>query len=393
MLNVLRTILFGLLVSVFGCACGYPEKTVHAPIMVETDQEIIENALYKIAKPRNWNKKILIIAPGWRPPQSALLAPLNLQAPFEYNLLKSGWVVATTSYRRTGVVVEDGIKDLQNLIKRIEEYYGPAETLIIEGSSMGGALAALVAEGNYFPDHLKLAVVAISVDFDEPGDSGPITWTRQPIHPMLLMSNSTEWNSLQKYTASIPHRPMDAMHPIMWQLHRPGHVNVNSKERLAAVEVLDSWLGSGKKQTVIWPEGWNATIDMSNRLSVAEVRPGNYLAVKVLKVDPVYGNVDVELVQADLDFLKVEGWRKLFVYSSSGRHEFAEVTTYSDVDEGALAGFLTAEGFTRLAINQGNAAQLLDCSVGDELTFYRETLRNLIKFTGSEDEQEQKTEK
>lgn len=359
MTGLLVVLFLGLLVS---CSSSRSVDPVDAPVRVETDKGKIQGAQYRMAKPRDWNRKILLIAPGYRPPEAKLVASLEAGAPFEFSLLKSGWLIATTSYRRTGLIIEDGIKDLQNLVQRIEKHYGPAEYLVIEGSSMGGAMGVLISEGNFFPEHLKIGVLAIGVGLEAPGETGPLPLTHKPQHPLLLLSNRSEWASPLNY---VRQSPWSENRPVLWYLERDGHVNVNSAERLLAVEALQQWLESGVPPDGAPPFGLDVTVDMSDRPTTVEELSDGY-RVKVTRVDPIFGNIDTDMVAWDLEWMK--DFSGFGFDARAGAKQFIHYgRTYSDVPPEQFVAFLNAEGFVRIAKNMGNAAKDLKCQKGDYL--------------------------
>ncbi len=356
----LVSVLFLLLLS--ACTSTRSADPVSAPLRVETDKGKIKGARYKLAKPRDWNRKILLIAPGYRPPEAKLVAPLRTGDPFEFGLLENGWLVATTSYRRAGLIIEDGIEDLQKLVRRIEKYYGKAEVLVIEGSSMGGAIGVLISEGQFFPEHLQVGVLAYGVGLEAPGETGPLPLTHQPLHPLLLMSNRSEWASPLDYTRQVP---WNKKRPVLWYLERDGHVNFNSAERLLGVKAMQQWLESGIRPEGSPPFGLDVTVDLSERPTTVEELPDGY-RVQVTGVDPIFGNVDTDMVAWDLDWM--QDFSPLGFDVRAGANRFIHYgKTYSDVPGGKFVAFLNAEGFVRIAKNMGNAALDLKCREGDYL--------------------------
>jgi len=344
------------------CSSSRPTNAVKAPVRVEVDKGRIQGARYKMAKPRDWNKKILLVAPGFRPPDAKLIAPLRTDDPFEFALLEDGWLIVTTSYRRTGLIIEDGIQDLQKLVRKVEKYYGPAEVLVIEGSSMGGAIGVLVAEGDFFPARLKIGVLAYGVGLEEPGETGPLPLTHQPRHPLLLMSNRSEWASPLNYTRQ---SPWGKNRPALWYVERDGHVNLNSAERIQAVQAMEQWLESGKRPDGAPPFGLDVTVDLSDRPTTVDELPDGY-RVKVTAIDPIFGNVDTDMVAWDLDWMKESSATG---FNARGKSEsFIHYgKTYSDVVPGKFVAFVNAEGYVRIAKNMGNAAKELKCREGDYL--------------------------
>jgi len=51
-----------------------------------------------------------------------------------------GWAVGVTSYRRTGLIVADAIKDLNNLRNHVCNEFGYPYWVFLDGRSMGGAV-------------------------------------------------------------------------------------------------------------------------------------------------------------------------------------------------------------------------------------------------------------
>jgi len=351
-----------LVLPVLACTSGRHTTRVKAPLRVEIDHGKIQGARYRLAKPKNWRKKILLVAPGWRPPDAPLVAELRTSDPFEFSLLEGGWLVATTSYRRTGMIIEDGIADLQNLVGRIEKYYGEADLLVIEGASMGASIGVLIAEGDYFPKRMKIGVLAYGVGLEEGGETGPLPLTHRPLKPVLFMSNRSEWDSPHDY---VRETPWSDMRPVLWQVGRDGHVNLNSAERLLAVGAMQQWLEEGMRPGVDGLGGLDVTVDMSDRPTTADELPDGY-SVRVINVDGVYGNIDTEMVDQDLDWMKEAS--PMGFYAKGHHQVFVRYgTTYADVGEGEFVAFLNAEGFVRIARNMGNAAGDIGCREGDAL--------------------------
>lgn len=63
-------------------------------------------------------------------------------------MLKDGWLVAMTSYRRNGRVVRDAMEDVNQLRQYIVDNWGAPTLCLLEGRSMGGCIATCLAE-NY----------------------------------------------------------------------------------------------------------------------------------------------------------------------------------------------------------------------------------------------------
>src|ERR1019366_4849466 len=85
-----------------------------APVKVDVGQ--ITGAQFAIANPPgDWNRDLLLIAHGFRPDSAPMIADLHPERASLRALLDEGWIVATTSYRKNGLVVADALADLDAL--------------------------------------------------------------------------------------------------------------------------------------------------------------------------------------------------------------------------------------------------------------------------------------
>src|SRR5689334_16502622 len=74
------------------------------------------------------------------------MADLDLYDEMYLTLIRSGWIVAMSSYRRQGKIVKDAMLDTCNLRDYIAKKYGEPELVLLEGESMGGHVVTLIAE-------------------------------------------------------------------------------------------------------------------------------------------------------------------------------------------------------------------------------------------------------
>jgi len=352
-----------------------------APAATEVDISIdtgeLDGALYTVLRPFTWhNGPVLVVAHGWRPPQAPLVADLDPLDPFIASLLADGWLVATSSYRRNGLVIEAGREDLLNLLTHIVREHGPSNRIVIEGVSMGAGIAVLLAEDEARDwSHIRRmfgihGVIAVGADFEAEGPDGPLPWTWRPGVPLLLVSNRSEMVSPRDYAFRANTAPVK---PSLWRLERDGHVNINGAERLQAVRAMDQWLDTGRRPPGDPPYGQDVTVDRSGRPSVAEATAQGLLGT-VVAVDPAYGNVDTDFVVADLDSLGID--RRFRVRSGETTRRIYFGDSYDDVEVGKLVAFINADGGLRLAVNQGNAARKLVCGPGDALELLPPSRRN-----------------
>src|SRR5436305_1226162 len=77
------------------------------PLAIESGE--IDGAKFSIARPAQWNRHLLLVAHGLRSANQPLAADLDPARPAYHALIAEGWIVATTSFRRNGVVIADGI--------------------------------------------------------------------------------------------------------------------------------------------------------------------------------------------------------------------------------------------------------------------------------------------
>ena len=73
---------------------------------------------------------MLLLAHGFRDEKAPLVAELNPEHLACRTLLDEGWVVATTSYRRNGMIIRDAITDLENLRAHIAATCGEPRQVI-----------------------------------------------------------------------------------------------------------------------------------------------------------------------------------------------------------------------------------------------------------------------
>ena len=112
-------------------------------------------ALYKLCVPTVWNGDLVVYAHGYVNPdeplssyESQLTLPDGTSLP---NLVQSlGFAFATTSYRKNGLAILEGVEDIRSLVAKFTEEYGGTSPglrrVFVTGVSEGGLVAALAAE-------------------------------------------------------------------------------------------------------------------------------------------------------------------------------------------------------------------------------------------------------
>lgn len=101
----------------------------------ETSSGAIEGALFTIYTPSSVhrNGNLLVFAHGCRPEGIPLDSNLNMTDPLYQDLLRAGWILAATSYRREGIIVRDAVDDVINLHAYISSVYGRPQFSLLEG--------------------------------------------------------------------------------------------------------------------------------------------------------------------------------------------------------------------------------------------------------------------
>jgi len=312
-----------------------------------------------IAAPANYNKKMLILAHGLRTEAMPVTAEINLQEQFYKKLLAEGWLIASTSYRRNGVIIDEAIEDLLQLREFAMEKYGRPRKLYLAGISMGGAIGARMAEtckGKF--DGILCIGAALSL---APNLSG------NPAMPLLFLSNRSEAEGPKAYIDGLKDK---AVRPALWVVGRDGHCNVNDEERRAAFRALIAY---AEKGAVAFNRG--ITIVQAPATSDAVFKDGGASA-PVKWIDPVYGNLYTRFVPADFEKLGIKQGDTFMLRFNRKDYKVLLGITYSDVPKGGLVAFFWHDGKLQIARNLMNAAEMLGCTAGDRLFVKLQTAGN-----------------
>ncbi len=331
-------------------------QAVEAPVEISTGT--IEGAHYTIAKPSSWQGQLLIVAHGHRPEATELDGSLDIERPVYANLMAEGWMIAITSYRRNGIIVNDAVEDLDLLRHHIVQIYGqPARTLIM-GDSMGGAIGALIAETRY-RDYDGILAIGAALDVRDRHD--PIALNHSPQIPILFLTNQSELQGPRDYVSRAASAPVA---PALWRVSRDGHVNVNDAERLAALYALDQFVETGQidrdKDSTIAGKFVQSSANFST--------DGAHATITSISAN--YGNIFTGFVAQDLQRLGINSGSH---FKLSLREKTVRVLwgiNYGDVKQGDWVAFISAEGNLMIARNSLNACTAIGCKVGDQLFLY-----------------------
>jgi pimeloyl-ACP methyl ester carboxylesterase len=333
------------------------------------EKAVVEGAKCTLAVPPSWNHNLLIYAHGARSPDASLAAPVNTEAVSFRNLLREGWIVAATSYRRNGLIIRDAIADIGVLRTYVGQKYGPLRSVIVLGASMGGTIVTLLAEQASGP-YQGLLAVDPALDMREP--HLPMELTFRPKIPLLFLCNQNELAGPADYAARAAG---GSVVPALWRVARDGHLNVNQEEVLTALQALIAWAAGGRI---------DATKDVTYtppRLPSSVVFKGLQATGKVLALENSFGDIVTSFTADDLDRIGTKVGDALQVnirgrsYLASYRRMFTDVRTGD-----WIAIVLPDPGFEVPADGQGcvsiarkfeNAAASASAKVGDEITLVK----------------------
>lgn len=209
------------------------------------DQGELNGAKYAIVLPAQWNRHLILVAPGLRAEDEPLTASFSSEDVAYRTLFNEGWMIAKTSFRRRGIALGDSLADLDELRAYIAQKYGRPERVLVTGDALGGLVAMLVAEREPREPPLYDGVLAVSPALHLRDPSGTVGLSLQPKLPILFLVNQAELEGPKRYIASPFARDTGIVPPSLFRLSRGGSANVNQQERLAALRALSTWLERG----------------------------------------------------------------------------------------------------------------------------------------------------
>jgi dienelactone hydrolase len=315
----------------------------------------IGGAKYMVATPEKWQGKLVMIAHGYRGEDQPLKADFEIDKRFAQPLLKQGWAIASTSYRRNGWIIEDAILDLKALRDHVATTRGEVGRCVIVGSSMGGLIGTLIAEGAMENVHGVVAIGAYLGDRATGAFYQTLTW--QPKVPVLFLTNETELDHPRHYREKA-----GADLTALWEIKRPGHCNVSAIERYHGVTAIDGWIGGTAPE-----KDKDGTVRPPARKSTA-VKSGDGLSGKITFASAGFGNLSSDLVATDLEKLGLKPGDKVLAKGADASLEATVALYRTDVPEGTAAVYVTPDGWVAIVINGGNAAEALKVKLGDRVT-------------------------
>jgi len=314
----------------------------------------LDGALYVIVKPTDWNGRLLLYQHGMGDSSLPLAAEINVGAEPYKSLLADGWMVAASSYRRSGFIVRDAIDDVRKLHQYIIATYGKPKRTLLMGASMGGAITIRLVEAD--PATFDGAIVlgtALQLHEKELAD---LTYDAKI--PVIFMTNQSEVDQSAGY---VKKTVTNGVPSALWIVERNGHINFNGGEYLAVVHALDRWVDGGK-------------IEMERKFAlVVEAPPstarfadgGAYGTVR--EVSGGFGNLRVSFVEADFKRLGISLGAGFQLKSGEQIYSITYANTFTDVPSGKWVCFQDADGYHVIAICFGNAAKTAGIKPGDEI--------------------------
>jgi pimeloyl-ACP methyl ester carboxylesterase len=339
-----------------------------APIKVDVGQ--IKGARFAIANPPvEWNRSLLLLAHGYRPDGAPLVPDLHPDRPANRALLNEGWMIATTSYRRNGLIIADAMADLDALRAFIADAYAEPRRVILEGESMGGEIVTMMAERDAGP-YQGAVVLDATLYAKEPNSGTGLSLL--PRIPLLFVATYHEFNQANGYLTALVTRPPPVVQPALFTISREGHTNINQPERLAARRAVIAWVERGRQALPSPGDNqryYDATIPLNPGRSVAAMHPDNRgFDTWVAEVDEIYGNVLLQAQDADFDAAGIAGMTYFNFWANGKAYRTLYGRTYADVRSGEWVAFPDADGRTVLARNQGNGAATAGLRVGDPVS-------------------------
>jgi pimeloyl-ACP methyl ester carboxylesterase len=288
-------------------------------------------------------------------------------------------MIAMTSYRRNGLIVADGVADLDALRASIEQTYGRPERVLLEGESMGGLIVTLIAErtpeidAEGRPAYSGAVAIGAALSAHETNSSAGLSL--QPKIPVIFISTLGELDGPAGYLAArVPHDTTD-VRPVVFRVARDGHVNVNQRERLATLNALNAWLDSGRDALPRPAAGepfFDATVPPAPQPSeVTRQVDGRGFEARVREISADYGNVVLDAQPGDFAAAGI-GRMTWFQFQAGGRtYRVRYGRDFDSVKRGEWVAFPDADGLTLLARNFGDAAATAGLHPGDTVTVRR----------------------
>ena len=342
-------------------------QAILAAVTLDTGE--IDGARFTIARPAHWNHCLLLLAHGYRPESAPLVADLDPGQDVCRTLLDAGWMVATTSYRRNGLILTDAIADLDALHAYIAKTYEPPARVLLEGEDMGGTIVTLMAEHDDSP---YSGAIAIGTTFDVRESNERIGLTLQPKIPLIFLATQTELSGPRRYlNTRVPHDKADPR-PVIFFVARDGRANVKQRERLAGLRALVIWLERGPgtlPHPAAGEEFFDATsLPVPQPSQVTFAPDGHSFDARVTEISAFTGNLTINAQPEDFARLGLGKSSRFQLATHKQTFRVHRGRDFDSVKRGEWVALPNADGFFWLARNHASAADTAQVTVGDTVT-------------------------
>jgi len=230
------------------------EKTNQEEIIVRS---ILGECQIAYFVPKEWNKKLLVYCHGFRPESEELYAWSETPSKYLHETFSSlgnnGWLVAMSSYRRNGPIQNEAAADTHALLDDVLDQFGQPEEAILLGESMGGRIVTLMAESEiYAPFYQGAIVIGGGLDSVRAIDGSILNFA--PLLPIIFLTPSSElsgwkgmgyqWGPKEYVEEKYQGKDDINIKPVIWEVDRRGHCNVNHEEIKMALEALEAWINT-----------------------------------------------------------------------------------------------------------------------------------------------------
>ena len=139
--------------------------TVSGQQQLRIDTGRVNNAMYRIVIPANWNHNLVMYAHGYEMPSMPSDPGAFQNARADQGIrpyLDRGFAVARSAYRKKGWALKEGVDDTEALRKYFVTKYGKPDTCFITGHSMGGGITLATIEnfGQYYNGGMPMCPLA-----------------------------------------------------------------------------------------------------------------------------------------------------------------------------------------------------------------------------------------
>ena len=299
-----------------------------------------------VSPTKKWNKNILIVAHGQANVNRPLSAHFNAASPAYLELLKSGWMIASTSYYSNGPIGRAALPDIIQLRNHLVKRFGKPNSIYMRGQSSGGSCAAAIAES--YPEKFD-GFLAI-------GATLGIELNNNPKLPIVFLQNQSETIHIKRYISNIP---KGAIKPALWYVARDGHCNILDSEWLAAFKALVSYKKTGKIE-----QNKNIT-SLKPPVSTAVFKDGG--AYGKVWMGSGYGEMYASFTKADMEKLKILPNTQFIMKCQNQVIKITYLAAKENAPVGPWRATIGLEQFLGLTFKGRDALEALGCKPNEKI--------------------------